>query len=273
MADTTPEKAPETPKPYVHTYQGDLDKALDTTEASVVQTLMREAREREALERENRTRKRERKWYKAGGILLVLLALGALGYAVYYFRTLTVPVAPTYSVGVFSTTEAFAVEDSSLSDVIQTLMARVLDTKPILVQLTKAGLPIDPATFFTFLGSAPSEPFVHTLYIARLGFIKENDALVPFVIVATPDPILARKEFLIAEGKLLSYFGALFTIPKTTETAFTSAYLYNLPVRILRDVDGKPALLYGSIADTIFVITQSPEAFKSAYEEVLQGQH
>jgi hypothetical protein len=113
-------------KHIVHTYSDDVAKALDTTDASVVQELLIEGREREEIEKETEIRNKQKVWYKAGAIILTVLTLGSIAYTVYHYIGLTVEAEPSATVGVFPSSESVISGNTSIRALMTGLKA---DTK------------------------------------------------------------------------------------------------------------------------------------------------
>jgi hypothetical protein len=277
-----PEEEQKPQGPAVHTYQDDLAKAMNVSDAHVVQELIKDARERETIMEEEKTKERERGWYVFGGIVLLLLSLLAAGYGFYHYRKLTVPVQQSLSVGVFPSTAPIAI---NTTDVRKTISSLLTDTtfetdKPTLVQFVTDSdslLPLSKNEFFSFIESTPSEPFVTSIDAIRLGIVHIENKNVPFIITAIPDPETASKEFLIAEPDLLRIFYRALNIDLAAHVSeigkgFQNEYLYNLPVRTLPGKEGETTLLYGYATDHTIVLTTEPLALKAVYEQLIRQQ-
>jgi hypothetical protein len=270
-------------RPVAHTYQDDLAMAMDTTDATVVQELLTTARERESLLKDEAVKEKQRGWYVAGSIILLLIALAAGAYGVWYYLNLTVPVQKTISVGVFPST---AVVNTKTTDIRQVLASVMSDTtlpenRPTLISLVsddKTVTLLSTKEFFSFTESTPSEPLISSLSTIRLGVVHISGDIIPFVIASVPDPEVASKEFLIAEPELLRYFYRALNLDISSHLSeigkeFKSDYLYNLPVRVLsaptsETGEANPVLLYGYVTDNIIVVTTKPLVLKSIYETI-----
>lgn len=275
--------AKEQARRATHTFESDLARAMDTTEAAAVQELLATARDREAYEIERSVVHRQRKWYTAGAFILTILALGAIAFGAYYYHSLTVRVVQPPSVGVF---QSIAPVDTSTTDVRQTIDALVADEavsegKPLMVPLVDAtGTTLSPGATLGFLDFNPGEPFVATLSLARLGVLNTGTTVTPFLILSTPTPELATKEFLIAEPKLLEMVAPALGIDLTVTardigTSFQSVYMYNLPVRTLTatnvDTGEKTILMYyGYATDNTIVIATHPTVLKAVYDTIIR---
>jgi hypothetical protein len=282
-----PEGVEEKPErvPVAHTYEDDIARAMDTTDASVIQELLENAREREAVMHDETVNQKQRGWYTAGAIILIVLALGAIGYGIYHYTNLTVPAQKTLSVGVFPSTEIIIADTTDVREVVKKLIA--LDTlpeqKPHLVSLVgneKTLTLLSTNEFFSFVESAASEPFIASLDTVRLGVVNTGKEVVPFVIASIPDPEIASKEFLIAEPKLLQMFYKVLGIDishhlQEIGKGFTSEYMYNLSVRTLRYIDSesnqqRTLLLYAYTTDNTVVVTTKPEVLKAIYDTIIR---
>lgn len=270
----------------VQTYEKDLARAMDTTDASVVQELLQTAREKEVLVKEKEVVRHQRGWYTTGGLILILLALGALGYGIYYYNHLTVPVAPSIAVGVFQSTEPIVVTpETTITDIVTTITAKsdLPEGKPFLVPLisdSTTRAPLSNEELLTTIGARASEPFIAALSLVRLGSMNTGNAVVPFVIFSVPNPEIATKEFLIAEPKLLEMVAPILNIDLATQTdeigkGFTSSYMYNLPVRSLtalnRDTQQERLVFYyGYATDTTIVLATNPSVLKAVYDTIIR---
>jgi hypothetical protein len=265
-----------------HTYEDDLSLAMNATDASVVQELLTEAREREVTEKEYRIKTVQRKWYSFFSVFFVLLAVFAFGYGIYHYQKLTVPVEKSLSVGVFPSTNIVVTSSSSIESTIAQFKkdSTLAEGKPALVPLVQneqnlAG--ISKFDFFKFIESSPTEPFIASMEIIRLGMVNTGETVVPFVILSVPDPQIASKEFLIAEKSLLQLFYRALDIDISNHIAevgkeFVGTYLYNLPVRVLYKGEGtgEVVLLYGYATNNILVVTTKPEVLRAVYDTIIR---
>ena len=202
-----------------HTYADDLARAMNATDAAVVQELLATAREKEATERAYKKQLRQKKWYGFFSFFFIILAAAAMGYTVYHYNSLTVPVEPAPSVGVFPNTAPIVVRNTTIAAVIAQLQTTTdLDTqKPYLVPLVndeQSLLPISKNDFFNFIEADATEPLIASMDIIRLGVLNKEGEVIPFLILSVRDPQIASKEFLIAEPELLELFGKALGITK-----------------------------------------------------------
>lgn len=279
-----PVVAEEVRKPLIHTYAGDLANALDTTDATVVQQILAEGREREEIEVEQKLRGKQKGWYSTGAIILIVFSLTAIGYTLYHYSGLTVPAQQAVSVGVFPSTAVVVTPTTDIRTVIESLRgdATLEVNKPSLVPLVsdeQSLTLLSNSQLFSFFESKPSEPFLSSFSLLRLGIMNTGVDNVPFVIGATPDVDIATKELLIAEPDMLQLlYKALgidiSTIPQEIGRAFTGEYMYNIPTRTLRytTVDGvdTPIFFYARVSDTIVVFTTDPSVLKAIYDTLIR---
>lgn len=271
-------------RPVIQTYENDLSRAMDATDATVVQDLLATAREREAIEVEQRTRSRERGWYTTGALILIILALGAITYGIYYYTRLTVDVTAPASVGVFPSTSPVVTSGTSIAQT-QNSLAALVDTlpegKPYLVPILGTNrAPIGVEEFFSFIEARASEPLQGAFSLARLGVMHTGDTITPFLIFFTPDANRATKELLIAEPTLLQLIAPVLGIDLSKHEQeigkqFQSRYMYNLPVRTLSTVDSdrntETILFYYAFAtDQTVVIATEPSVLKAVYDTIIQ---
>lgn len=275
---------PSNSHPAGHTLQTDLARALDTTEASAVQELLQTAKEKERAEIEKHKTERERVWYNIGGFILLILALGACAFGIFYYRNLTVTVAPKYVSGVFQTLEPI-VATTSIDAVLsqkpqyETLPPEKLFVVPL---IKEGGVPLTPEEVFSFFEMRASEPFIATISNVRYGVFNTGTTVSSFLILSTPTPELATKELLIAEPTLLSMTAPILGIDQTKTnqdigTSFESTYMYNLPVRLLKttniDTREQTILMYYAYAtDNTIVIATNPSILKAVYDTIIRQQ-
>lgn len=294
MPPTTPQpspvpKRPDAPdpsdRPVVQTYERDMSLAMDTTDATVVQELLQTARERETFEAEKETVRHQKGWYTLGGLILLLLALGSLGYGVYYYEHLTVHVAPNVSVGVFQSTTPIIAADTTIDASIDTLITHdgLPEGKPFLVPIVADKTTLTPLSnegILEFIRADASEPFIAATSLVRLGVINTGSQVVPFLLFSVPNPEIATKEFLIAEPTLLSMVAPALNIDLSMHQneigkGFTSSYMYNLPVRTLKsyDIDTQEETLlfyYGYATDNTIVVATNPSVLKAVYDTIIR---
>lgn len=270
--------------PILHTYQDDLAKAMDATDATVVQQLLADAREREHRQEDEATRKKQRGWYTITTILLILLALGIGGYGIYHYQRLTVPVEQTPSVGVFPQTDPIVASDTDIRVLMATLQTSTTleEGKPTLVQLVRdtTQTPLSKPELFSFFETRASEPFLGSFGVLRLGVLSLGTNTVPFVIGSVPDPEIASKELLIAEPDLLRMLYAPLGIPLNEYTdligkTFSQNYVYNLPTRTLTvetETGEAMVLFYGYATEGVVVFSTDYEVLKRVYDSVISQQ-
>jgi hypothetical protein len=282
---TEPEGVKEDPQPIAHTYEDDIAKAMDTTDASIVQELLENARERESVMKEEVIHKKQRGWYTAGAIILIMLALGAIAYGIYHYTRLTVPAQKSLSVGVFPSTDIIVAEATDVRQTVAKLIAldNLPEGKPYLVSLVgneKTLTLLSTEEFFSFIESAATEPFIGSLDTVRLGVVNTGKEIAPFVIASIPDPEVSSKEFLIAEPKLLQMFYKVLGIDISRHLneigkGFSSEYMYNISVRTLRYTDPennqqRMLLLYAYTTDNTVVFTTKPEVLKAIHDTIIR---
>jgi hypothetical protein len=199
-----------------HTYQDDMSKAMNATDVTEVHSMLVQAREQEEEAVTAVTERREKSWYGTTSTILILLTLAVIAYGTYYYMTLTVPVQPAVSVGVFSNTDPIAINATTIKEVLATERAAtdVPVGKPILLNLvtdTQAATPLSTAQLFSFIGADLSTPLESVMSSARLGIVNTGKDILPFIVASVPDPEKASNEFTVAEPTLYANFSQLFT--------------------------------------------------------------
>lgn len=283
--NTPPEEKKETPEEQIksaliQSYQTDIAKALDTTDAPLVQKLLEEGREREGEQQNEIVRTKERKWYTFGAVVFLFFALCALGYSIYYYSRLTVPVQKELSVGVFPESAPIPTSTTDIRRVVETLgeITAPFPERPLLLQLqNETATPLSKQELFSFFESRPSEPFLSVFSTVRYGAVALEKPI-PFVLLGAPDGELASKELLIAEKELLNLFYRPLAIPigdydENTDMAFKEEYSYNLPIRTLfltkKEGGSVPVLFYGYVTNNIIIFSTDTRALKLVYDRII----
>ncbi len=269
-----------------HTYDDDLAKALDATDAKIVQQMLNEGREREQNTIEEKKSKKQKGWYKAGVIILLLFTSLALAYGVYHYKKLTVPAEYSASVGVFPSTETVLFSTTDIRKVVENIKSNndLGANKPTLVPLVSDEQNLNLLSvneIFSFFEASPSEPFLTSFNIVRLGIMNTGIENAPFVIASVNNAEIASKELLIAEPGLLQMFYRPLGIDLAEHSQeigreFTGEYMYNIPVRTVRynneERSGNLLFFYGRATDDIVVFTTKPEVLKAIYDSLIRQQ-
>lgn len=274
----------QTPSRVMHTFEDDMALAMNATDAHVVQEMIQNAQKKEAREKLDVLHNSQRKWYTAGGIILMILALGAIGYGIVYYRKLTVPANPAPSVGVFPSTNSIYTTQTSSVDALSTLKneENLSGNKPYLVPLMRdtnnQALSVEQT--FSYLGIPATEPFMASMSLIRLGVMNNGKKNNDFLIFSTPNPEIASRELLIAEPSLLDWLTGLFQIDRSNPAveiapAFSSSFMYNLPVRILKSHnldtgEEMVVLYYGYANNNTVIVATDPSILKAVYDTIIQ---
>ena len=282
-----PKEQTQPQRPIIHTYQDDLARAMDATEASVVTKLMQTAREKESSMKEKERIARDNRWYSTGALILIIIALASGVYGVYHYKSLTVPAETNYAVGIFQSLDPVDTSTTSLASLLDTLRSNdtLLINKPTVVPLVSnmtTLTPSDVPTTLTYLQARTSEPFQSAIDLVRYGVMHTADGNVPFILFSISHTEVATKEFLIAEQTMLDTFGTALGIDTSTYhdtigRGFATEYRYNLPLRTLSmtDPDTKEKSLvmyYGYATDHAIVMATEPSVLKAIYDTII-AQH
>ncbi len=271
----------------MQTYADDLSKAMNTTDASVIQELLSEGKEREQLVLEEKTKRSQRGWYKAGTIILVLFASVSLLYGIYHYKKLTVPAKEAVTVGVFPSTQPILSSSTDIRKIIETISSdtTLQEGKPTLIPLVSDENTLTLLSneeIFSFFEAKPTEPFLTAFGLVRMGAMNVDGENVPFVIASVNDAEVAAKELLIAEPELLQMFYRALNIDigkhsQEIGKGFVGEYLYNIPIRSLKydDEEKKGNLLffYARATDQIVVFSTRPEVLKAIYDSIIRQQN
>lgn len=282
--DTTVIKKDENAEKHiVHTYADDVAKALDTTDASVVQELLVEGREKEEFEKQEIKIKKQKSWYRAGAIILIIFTLASLSYTIYHYTNLTVEVEPSATVGVFPSTKSVIAGNTDIRALISGIKTDTTleKDKPYLVPLIKdqeSMTLLSPFEIFSFFEARASEPLITSFSLIRLGVMSNGTENIPFVIGAVKDIDIASKELLIAEPELIKILYAplgldISNIKEEVGKTFVGEYMYNIPVRTFNyeTLSGeKKSFFYARATDNIVVFSISPEVLKAIYDSLIR---
>jgi hypothetical protein len=277
------QQSEETQKHTIQTYADDLSKAMNTTDASVIQELLSEGKEREQIANEEKHNKSQRGWYKTGATILIIFSLASLAYGGYHYKKLTVPAKEAVSVGVFPSTEPVLYSNTDIRKTIEKISSdtTLQENKPTLIPLVsdeKTLTLLSNEEIFSFFESKPSEPFLAAFSLVRMGAMNVGGKNVPFVIASINDTEIAAKELLIAEPDLLKMFYRVLNIDISKHgqeigKSFVGEYLYNIPIRSLRydSAEKKDNLLffYARATDQIVVFSTEPGVLKAIYDSII----
>jgi len=266
-----------------HGYQDDLAQAMNATDASVVQEMLNDAREREIYIKEETKRGHERTWFSISSLTLLCFALVIGGYGLYHYTHLTVPAEKSVSIGAFPSTPPISTE-TPLSSLKETIVPNTLkEGVPYLVSL------IDPSTkalitnkaLFSYIHADASEPLMAQFSSIRLGIMRIKENTETFLVGSVKDPVTTTKELLIAEPDMLTLFAEALGIDTTiiapkTSTAFNGEHYSNLPIRVATylTLDGSTQNLfyYGFAADTVVVVATEPTILTAISDTIIKQQ-
>lgn len=282
------EQAEQEGHPLIHTYSDDMAQAMNATDATVVQEMLTDARDRETTAIQEIEEQKERKWYSISALIFIFLTLAVIGAGIYYYKHLTVPVQPAASVGAFPGTNTIVASSTTIGGLLSTLSTdtTVAQGRPTLVNLVTDAAQgselLSNAQLYTFIGARVPEPLQATISVARLGVLSTDGTIAPFLIMSVPNPESASKELSIAEPTLLQLFGPALNIDMAAlqnqvDQNFQSHYFYNLPVRTLSTAPNTATpqqliFLYGYANNNTLVITADPKVLKAVYDSLINQQ-
>lgn len=264
----------------LHSYQRDLDNSMYTSDAPIVQKILKEGREKEAFEKEESKIVKQKVWYNIGATILIILGLGSFVFSIFHYKKLTVDTVEPISVGVFPEIKTVFVKDQTDIRALVTNIKSldIEEGKAYLVNITNSSnLELSPSETFSFFEAKTNEPLISSFSIVRLGVINIDGKIETFIIGSTKDLEISSKELLISEKDLLeSLYKALgidlSVYTKEIGKEFVGGYTYNLPTRTLfqKDKDGleSTVLFYSRIKNDIVLFAKSKEVLKSVYETI-----
>ena len=267
-------------------YTDDVAHAMSETDASAIQKFIQDAKDQESLDKERAERTRQRVFFSTTAIILFCIALLGFAYSAWHYKNLTVPLETNVSLGAFPTFPTRINDQTVLAKDIITSVSNDPNFavgNPILVDIfdPNTGALLSPKELCTFLHIDATEPFETSFAVLRYGLIKTSETqVVPFVVGAVQDDVVASKEFLIAEQKLPILFSQAFNIDPSTllDTVgggFTQKTVYNTPIRILHAQKSDPfatTILYGFVQDKI-VVFGTDESIIKIISDTLNSQH
>jgi hypothetical protein len=271
-------------KAVIANYEADVANAMSQTDASQIQKFIQRAKDDEIEQKERALRSTQGRLLSTIAVICLIGAIGGFVYGALHFKSLTVPLAPTVSLGAFPTFSAKIQMSTPLASVLETISkdSTFVVGRPMLVDIVDStGTLVSPKELFTYLNVKATEPLQTSFVVARYGFVKISDTqVVPFIIGATADERIATKEFLIGEPSMTSLFGDAFMLDQSKITAvagggFTQEIVANIPVRILRaqkDDQRQTTLAYGFPSENVVVFSTDTQAF-GLIENTIIGQH
>ena len=281
--ETPKEVPPQEVRHISHSYQDDLSRAMNATDATTVQEMLADARARETYEVTEKKDRLERKWYVVVSFIFFSIACIVVTYGLWKYTHLTVPVVEPATVGVFPSTDTI-VTTKDITATIKTLEADTtlkVNTPYLVPIVSDTQIPITTRDFFSYIQASADEPFIDMFTTIRLGVMNNGDTVVPFLIGSIKDPVVAAKELLIAEPNLLKMITHALDIdtsvlPAEIGSTFRQEYRYNLPVRILSYISqsgaSTPIFFYGFATDTTIVITTDPAVLKAVSDMSIRQQ-
>lgn len=271
-------------KAIIANYEADVANAMSQTDASQIQKFIQRAKDDEETQKERVLHSTEGRILSSIAILCIIGAIGGFVYGVFHFNSLTVPLAPTVSLGAFptfSTKIPITTPFTTVLDTISKDTAFVIG-KPTLVDIVDStGALVSPKELFAYLDIKATEPLQTSFLVARYGFVKLTDTqVVPFIIGATTDQSIATKEFLIAEQTMPALFGNAFMLDQSKIATiagggFVQEIVSNIPVRILRaqkEDMRSTTFVYGFPNENVVVFSTSTQVF-GLVENTIIGQH
>ena len=290
MEENAPQKETHIPQPplskpttpmaraILRTLQTDTGVAVKASTPAIVRAVMVQEKEREAVaEIVSPTSKKNITYIVISG-LLFLVGVGLLVYVLYPRQTSVsfVKTGKVSSIVVADTAESLHVDDGRPDDV----------KKSIAQKLATLGTPENGVSYLAVTTRAVTGEYVlsSTEFISRIG-TRETESLVPLLIprfmvgrIATPtgsEPFLlfettefvdAANAMRIWETKLFDDMYGLFGISiegnnaSLFNTSFTGEVIANKYVRVLKNTEGTPVLIYGFIDDNTIMVTTNQNA-------------
>ncbi len=275
----------ENKKKKIHTYEEDLAKAMNTTDASVIQELLNKGREKEEYEKIEKKDREQSRWYRLVGLILVFVGFAFFIYSFFYYQKLTVTVENNFSVGLFKNTEQILINSTDIRSLVKDAVPK-LETetsKPLLIDLVNENYETvtNPKELFSFFEGKASEVLLSYFDNVRLGVVNTGEKNTTFIIASTKNGELVNKELMLSEDSLLQilYKPLGIDISKYTKEvgkSFATSYIYNIPVRLLNEESGDKdniVLFYSQITDNIFIFSTNPNTLRPIHDTIIKQQN
>ena len=261
----------------VHTYASDLADALSEarSEGSFVKKAIDEAREKEKDVKELSLQTRKNTSFVVGGIILIILALVAIGFVLQKPAKKIIPAS--FAPVIFTDrTEVIDVTDLSREKIIATIADKIrrevaqgqIDDFFLMLN----GQRLDKNSFVGAVAPSAATDFASFIYDYQVGrFGGETNET--YVLFTTNRPFDFKENLKIWEEKMLDDMQNLFDITYSKDlfqTRMTDGFVSNRPARLIT-FDNKIVFGYAFLDENTLAIAESLNAFEKLDQRLIQG--
>ena len=267
------------PSQPLRTFSSDLADAVRRDEMSVIKVAMAEQKRRQATDDEASPTSTKNIRYIVGGIIILILAGGAIYGIIKYKSGITpdIPITETKIVSVIPADMTTSIEianqsTSQVTELIRSAIANVqaLEGNIIDIYLTNSisGTKkiIGTEEFFGILESQIPAPLLRSLAPKyMLGMIMKGGPH-PFIILKSTDYETSFANMFTWEKKIFHDFYIPLSLvggERAFESRFTDLLVENKAIRILYSETKEVIMLYSFINEQTMVITKDIETFKT----------
>jgi len=261
---------------HVETYADHLAGAMHDNSEGAIRKIIEQERAYEEAKRNLSPKKVANQLYLYSGIVVMVVALGIVGYVAMGKVKKEVPLEPQYTPIVFNDDTVFAEVDADKEKTVASLLSKArageMDEKGLRgIYLTENKQIIGFSRFLSLMEAnitlGEVNPFQENFLLGAV----EGDTRDLFVLIRVTSFAEAFNSLRGWERKMFYDLHDLFEVPLNTDTSylqikdFEDGIVENKNARVLRDNDGKIVIMY-VFADEDFVIISKSE---SAVREVV----
>ncbi|OGG69537.1 hypothetical protein A3I99_02955 [Candidatus Kaiserbacteria bacterium RIFCSPLOWO2_02_FULL_45_11b] len=193
------------------------------------------------------------------GVVIVLVALGAVGYFKFYKDSSIVsdtPIPETLLVdNKINTLSLYTITADSITEAFNTLQNERGTTEGVFMYTSTIGSTevVSPTQIISALPLRLAPDLTQTIAAVRVGYVNQS----PYLLLKIKDETAAHGGLLIWESTMYQDLTSLLSLaPEATDT-FLDANISNTDVRVLKNINGSERLLYGIKNGTIIITTNS----------------
>src|SRR3989344_5806723 len=193
------------------------------------------------------------------GVVIVLVALGAVGYFKFYKDSSIVsdtPIPETLLVDTkVNTLSLYTITADSITEAFNTLQNERGTTEGVFMYTSTIGSTevVSPTQIISALPLILAPDLTQTIAAVRVGYVNQS----PYLLLKIKDETAAHGGLLIWESTMYQDLTPLLSLaPEATDT-FLDANISNTDVRVLKNINGSERLLYGIKNGTIIITTNS----------------
>ncbi len=259
----------------LRTFAGDVEEALSKNKSSSATIMIAEQKRREerpeltpptklSVEIKNKT-------FFLSGITLVILSLVVFGAVYYYINLDPVTAVNIESKSLISsskekTLELTGTKEQFIAKIISEKTAFSMSVNSVLNLriVDSSKIDIDTENFLKFIGKRIPSDLSRSFDKKYMIGIYSFDTNEPFIILKTSDYGTSYAGMLKWEKEMSKDLGELFSVSSSLYgTTFVDEEYKNKDLRVLRDAEGKVAMLYSFIDKNTLLITANENVFSA----------